>query len=145
MIKLTFETKINASPEKVWDTLWNDDTYRKWTSVFSPGSYAESEWKEGHAVKFLNGEGGGMFSRIEKMIKGEVMAFKHLGVIKDGKELPPDEETEKWSGSMEVYTLKREGDHTLLIAEMDTVEEFREFFDDTFPKALGKLKELAEG
>ena len=45
MKKLQFSIEINAPKEKVWDTLWQDENYRKWTSVFMEGSFAESDWK----------------------------------------------------------------------------------------------------
>jgi uncharacterized protein YndB with AHSA1/START domain len=40
MQKLNFSTRINASKQKVWNTLWDDETYRLWTSAFAEGSYA---------------------------------------------------------------------------------------------------------
>lgn len=52
MEKLNFNILINAAPEKVWKVLWADDTYRKWTSAFSEGSYAETDWKQGAKCYF---------------------------------------------------------------------------------------------
>ena len=43
MKRINFTSHINASPEKVWNALWKDGTYREWTSAFSEGSSAESE------------------------------------------------------------------------------------------------------
>lgn len=37
MKTLNFLIKIKASKEKVWNVLWDDETYRKWTSTFSEG------------------------------------------------------------------------------------------------------------
>lgn len=65
MATLHFETRINASRKKVWDVLWNDDTYPKWTAAFMPGSYAESDWKEGSKILFLDPERNGMLSMIQ--------------------------------------------------------------------------------
>src|SRR6188508_3009161 len=88
MKKANFTVKINAPKEKVWEVLWNDKTYREWTSVFSEGSYAVSDWKEGSKVQFLGPEGGGMFSKIAKLVPNEYMSFEHLGELKDGQEQP---------------------------------------------------------
>jgi hypothetical protein len=44
---LIFVSTINAPKEKVWDALWKDASYRKWTAVFMDGSYAKSDWAEG--------------------------------------------------------------------------------------------------
>ena len=47
MEKLHYDIAINATPEKVWKVLWTDQTYREWTSAFSEGSHAKTDWKEG--------------------------------------------------------------------------------------------------
>jgi hypothetical protein len=144
MNHLKFSTQIRAPREKVWNVLWNDITYRKWTSVFNEGSYAESDWNEGSKVKFLSPTGEGMYSRIDKKVPNEFMSFKHLGLIKEGKEQPQDEETQKWSGAMEDYRLKEINGLTELIVETDVTEDFQEFIEKTFPMALEKVKNLSE-
>lgn len=144
MKKLNHTIQINAPKEKVWETLWNDATYRQWTSVFSEGSHAVSDWKEGSQVLFLGPDGGGMFSRIEKMVPNETMEFKHLGVTKDGQPQPATPETEAWAGAMENYYLSENNGSTELRVEMDIAEDYEDFFKETFPKALEKVKELAE-
>jgi hypothetical protein len=144
MNHLKFSTQIRAPREKVWNVLWNDITYRKWTSVFNEGSYAESDWNEGSKVNFLSPTGDGMYSRIDKKVPNEFMSFKHLGVIKEGKEQPQDEETKKWSGAMEDYRLKEANGLTELIVETDVTEDFQEYMEKTFPMALEKVKDLSE-
>jgi hypothetical protein len=52
MKQLHFSTDINAPRETVWNVLWNDATYRDWTSVFAEGSYAVSDWNEGSKIQF---------------------------------------------------------------------------------------------
>lgn len=42
---LDFKIEINAPKEKVCSVLWDDETYRKWTTVFCEGTYAVSDWK----------------------------------------------------------------------------------------------------
>ena len=37
MPALHFTVNINAPKEKVWETLWDDATYRQWTAAFHPG------------------------------------------------------------------------------------------------------------
>ncbi len=139
MKKIKSSTKINAPKEKVWATLWNDSTYRQWTSVFAAGSYAESDWKEGSKIKFIDGKGDGMFSIIEKKIPNQQMSFKHLGEIKNGVET-----TGEWSGAMENYFLDESNGVTELNMEMDMNEEFEKYFSETFPKAIELIKQLSE-
>jgi hypothetical protein len=144
MEKLHFTIHINASKEKVWDCLWQDKNYRKWTSAFHEGSYAVSDWKEGSQILFLSPEGEGMYSTIDKLVPNEFMAFKHHGMVKEGKEQPLDEQTKQWTGAMETYTLKENNNQTELIVDMDIMEEYKESFEKAFPKALEIVKELAE-
>lgn len=144
MEKLQFSTTINAPKEKVWRILWEDETYRKWTSVFSPSSYATSEWKEGSKILFLDGKGSGMVSRIEVLRPNEYMSFKHLGIVKDGIEDTESEEVKTWAGSHENYTLKDHNGNTQLDVVIDIAGDFKDYMSSTFPKALEQVKILAE-
>jgi hypothetical protein len=144
MQKLQFNVNINASREKVWKVLWDDASYRKWTSAFMEGSYALSSWKEGSRVHFLSPNGDGMFSEISKMTPNEYMEFRHLGEMKNGKEQPPTAETEKWAGAMETYRLREHGDMTELTASVDIIDDHADFFREAFPKALAIVKQLSE-
>jgi hypothetical protein len=139
-----FKITINAPKKKVWDTLWNDSTYPAWTSVFAEGSRAETDWKKGSKVLFLDGKGSGMVSVIEEKIPEEFMSFKHLGEIKDGVEDTNSEKVTQWSGALENYTLKTVNGKTELTVDMDITHEFMDYFLKTWPKALDKVKEIAE-
>lgn len=144
MITLNFSITINALKEKVWKVLWDDITYRQWTSVFTEGSYAVSDWEEGSKILFLSPSGQGMFSTIAKKILNECMWFKHLGTVEDGKEQPEDETSKDWSGATENYTLKEIDEMTELSVAIDVTENEEQYFRDTFPKALEKVKSLSE-
>lgn len=144
MKKLEFEINMNALKEKVWNILWDKDTYNKWTSVFSPDSTTVTDWKEGSKILFLDGKGQGIASVIAKKTENEYMAFKHLGMVKDGVEDMDSEETKKWSGAMETYALKEKEGVTTLSVTMDCTEEFESYMKEVWPRALSLLKELAE-
>lgn len=144
MKTLHFSVTINAPKEKVWSTLWDDATYRKWTSAFGQGSYAVSEWKEGSKIKFMGANGDGIFSTIAKQVPNEFMAFRHMGTLKAGEEQPETEESKSWSGAMEEYKLEEKNGVTQLDVSLDTVEEFAGHFTDAFPKALQLVKSIAE-
>jgi uncharacterized protein YndB with AHSA1/START domain len=142
--KISFSTIINAPTDKVWKVLWDDETYRAWTSAFTEGSHAVSDWNEGSKILFLDGKGSGMYSTIAKKIPGEQMSFRHIGEVKDGIEQPLNEKTEAWSGGLETYNLKESGGATELTVELDVPGDFMDYFTNTFPKALQKVKVLAE-
>ena len=145
LTKLSYSVSINAPRERVWKVLWTDETYRKWTSVFSAGSHAVSDWKKGSRVQFLTEEKDGMYSVIHDLVPNELMVFKHLGMIEKGVEQPSSEQTKAWEGSLESYRLEAEGGATRLTVEVDTVESFITFMNEAFPKALEAVKQLAEG
>ena len=144
MKKVHFGIDIHASREKVWKTLWGKGSYEAWTAGFAEGSTAITDWKEGSKVLFLAGNGEGMVSVIEKKIPGEFMLFRHLGNVKKGVEDVSSESVKEWAGAQESYTLRNSGDHTRLDIEMDVVESHLDFFSQTWPGALQRVKELSE-
>lgn len=143
MNTLQFKIQINAPREVVWNTLWEDTSYREWTSVFMEGSYAQSDWREGDKILFLSPDGSGMVSRITREIPNEEMCFTHEGELKDGKEeLWP--EGSEYYGAQENYYLKGDGHSCELSVELHVAEKELPYFNDVFPKALQKVKDLAE-
>ncbi|HMK27613.1 MAG TPA: SRPBCC domain-containing protein [Chitinophagaceae bacterium] len=145
MEKMKFSISINAPKEKVWQTLWNDASYRKWTSAFMEGSHAVTDnWKEGSKVLFMDPKGNGMVSTVAANKPNEFMSFKHLGEVKNGVEDTSSDKIKGWAGAMENYTLKGTNGKTELLVEMDITEDFKDYFVKTWPKALDLLKESAE-
>ncbi len=141
MQKLNFSIDIKAPKERVWKVLWDEATFGDWTSVFAEGSYAVSDWKEGSKIQFLDPKSNsGMSSIITKKVPNEFMSFKHVAEIQSGEEQPAKE----WSGAMENYTLKENAGVTTLAVEMDAMEEYKEMFEEKFPKALERLRILSE-
>jgi uncharacterized protein YndB with AHSA1/START domain len=144
MEKLHFKTLINAPREKVWSVLLDDATYREWTSVFAPGSHAVTDWQKGSKVLFLDGNGMGMVSRIEENIPNEFISIEHLGEVKDGVEDTTSDKVKQWAGAHENYTLKDQDGKTELLIDCDMDDEYVEMFKEMWPKALDKVKEIAE-
>lgn len=144
MEKLNYSITIKAPKEKVWSVLFDDATYRKWALVFAPGSCAETDWKEGSKALFHDGSGNGMVSRIEASRPHDYLAIKHLGMIKDGVENTDPAANGGWGDAIESYTLSGENGITRLKVELDMAEEYKDYFEETWPKTLDKVKELAE-
>ncbi|MEP7317411.1 MAG: SRPBCC domain-containing protein [Panacibacter sp.] len=147
MEKMNFSVNINAPKEKVWNALWDDVSYRNWTSAFAAGSYAVTDnWEEGTKVLFLDAKGSGMVSKVAVNKPSEFMSFEHIGEVRDGVEDTTSEAVMQWKGATENYTLKPVADGTLLCVEMEAniSESFKEYFEKTWPLALEKLKSLAE-
>jgi uncharacterized protein YndB with AHSA1/START domain len=138
--RLHYTVDIDAPRDRVWAVLWDDKTYRDWTSAFNEGSHAVSDWKEGSKIQFLDPSGSGMASIIEKKVPNERMTFRHIAEIKEGKEYPAPS---SWANAREEYALKDNGRGTTLTVDADAADEFKETFEKAFPKALQRLKELA--
>lgn len=145
MKKQEFNITINASPEKVWNVLIGKDTYPKWTSVFAEGSMVETDWNEGSKAIFGDGKGSGMVAIIEKHIPNQFLSIRHIGEIKDGVEDTESEKVKSWAGAHENYTVKAIEGKTEWLVEVDVNPEWESYFAETWPKALVKVKELAEG
>jgi hypothetical protein len=144
MKKAYFSATISASTEKVWRVLLEDATYRQWTSAFQEGSYAETDWKEGSKARFLTPAGDGMVSRIVTHRPQEFLSIQHLGTVKNGVEDINGDEAKAWGGAMENYTLRETGGISTLTIEMDVSDAYRQYFEETWPKALSILKKIAE-
>jgi uncharacterized protein YndB with AHSA1/START domain len=144
MERQTFDIFIDAPREKVWDILWSKATYPEWTAAFSAGSRAETTWQQGSKVLFMDANNEGMVATIVENRPNEFMSLKHLGTIKDGVEDLDTARTKEWAGAQENYTLKTVHGRTQLTVEMDITQEYKEYFKNTWPKALDKVKELAE-
>ena len=149
MQKLRFSTLIDAPKQKVWHTMLDDATYRDWTQTFNPGSYYKGDWSKGSRILFLGpdpetGEEGGMVARIAENRPYEFVSIEHLGIIEDGKEDTTSEAVRNWTPAFEDYAFKEQDGTTELVVEMDVADEYVEPFQQMWPNALQKLKELAE-
>lgn len=151
MKQLHFAIEIEASKEKVWDTMLEDDTYRKWASTFTPGSYYKGDWKKGSKMLFLgpnlqSGGEGGMVSMVVENRPYEFISLSHIGFMQDGEEDTTSEMAKEWAdSSFENYTLNEIDGGTELLVDLNVTDDLAEEFEKTWPDALQKLKQLSEG
>jgi hypothetical protein len=148
MEKLHFSIEINATRKKVWNTMLDDDTYRIWTEVFMPGSYYVGDWATGSKILFLapnkTGSISGLVSRIRENRKYEFISIEYLGLVENGKEDTSSPAIKDWAEAQENYTFEELNGTTRLSVDLDSEDKFKEMFQDIWPKALQKLKQLAE-
>ncbi len=149
MKKLQASIKINAPKEKVWHTMLDNQTYRQWTEVFHPGSYYKGNWEKDSKMLFLGpnpetGEEGGMIAKVVENKPYEYISLEHVGIINNGVEDTTSDEVAKWTPAFENYTFTEENGVTTVSIEMDVLEEHMEMFNQMWPEALEKLKEIAE-
>jgi hypothetical protein len=142
MKEMQFSIEIKAPKERVWDTLWQDETFRDWASLIDPQTYMVGELKEGNEIQFISAANGyGVTSLVEKLIKGEFLLLRHhADTQEDGKR----EREKQWTGGKESYSLADKDGTTTLTAAFDVPLELEEEFKVSYPKALARVKVLAE-
>lgn len=147
-----FEIEINAPVEKVYTIMLGEKTFPEWTTEFNPtpgsASWVEGSWEKGADIRFIgadeNGNKGGMISRIRENIPNRYVSIEHLGFLQDGKEVTSGPEIDAWAGARENYAFYAIGNRTKVMVDMDSSPEFKSHFEETWPKALKKLKALCE-
>ena len=151
MEKLTFRQEINASVQRVYEaTLGLNDKsfYEYWTAPFNPTSTYEGTWDEGSKIYFVgvdeNGNKGGMVSEVIENIPAKRVAVRHYGFLDGDVEVTSGEQVEKWAGGVEAYNFEVSDGRTIVVVELDTIDDYLEYFKEKYPKALQKLKELCE-
>ena len=142
MKEMQFSVEISATKNRVWDTLWQDDTLREWASIIDPGTYMVGDLKEGNEVQFLSSASGyGVTSFVEKLVAGEFVLFRHLADTQEGGNREREKE---WTGGEESYSLAEKDGTTTLTVAFDVPPELEEEFKVSYPKALERVRELAE-
>jgi uncharacterized protein YndB with AHSA1/START domain len=146
--KLQFETSIEAPVEKVYTTMLDEKSYREWTAEFCPTSFYKGSWEKGAKILFIgvseNGKQGGMVSRIKENIRNSFVSIEHLGVLDGDQEITEGAAVEGWAGALENYSFREDAGKTIVSVDMDANQEFKAYFEQTWPKALQKLKEICE-
>ena len=151
MEKLQFKVNINAPATKVYDVMLgisNKSTYEQWTFLFNPTSTYEGSWDKGSKILFIgvdeNGDKGGMVSRIAENIPNRFVSIQHYGLLNANEEITEGPDVEKWANGFENYSLVENNGATTVTVDLDTTEDFIDYMNESYPKALDKLKELCE-
>lgn len=142
MKEMQFSIEIRATKKQVWDTLWQDETFRQWAGIIDPGTRMVGELKEGNEVQFISANGYGVTSLVAKLMPGEFLLLKHRA---DTQENGKRERKNEWTGGEEAYSLTEKDGTVTLIAAFDVPPELEEYFLVNYSKALEKIKVLAEG
>lgn len=146
--KLHFEITINAPVEKVYNLMLDKNSYKQWTSEFDPSSFYKGTWEKGSKILFIgigkDGKQQGMVSRIRENKPAEFVSIEHIGLLDGDTEITSGPTVEGWAGFLENYTFRKEGNQTRLEIDMDANNQFKSYFEQTWPKALQKLKTICE-
>lgn len=148
IVPLHFEINIDAPVANVYKAMLDKKHYEEWTAIFNPTSRFEGSWEKGAKMLFLgtdeNGNSGGMVGRINENIPNQFVSIEYTGILQGDQEITSGPEVEGWVGTCENYTYLTVNGKTLLAVDLDTNQEFLSYFNDTYPKALDKLKSICE-
>lgn len=151
MERIQFTVEIKASAQKVYDAmlgLTNKETYNQWVSAFNPTSTYEGSWDKGSKIYFVGtdeqGKKAGMISEIMEHQPAKFVSIRHYGFLQNGEEITTGEQVEKWSGGFENYSYNEADGITTVTVDLDTVDEYLDYFNNAYPKALIQLKNYVE-
>lgn len=151
MKKLQFSKDINAPALQVYRAMLGLDdkrTYEQWTAAFNPTSTFEGSWEKGSKIHFTgvdeHGKKGGMVSEVVEHKPAELVSVRHYGFLDGEQEITTGEQVEQWAGGLETYHYEERSGVTTVTVELDTVDAYLDYFNDTYPKALDKLKTAVE-
>jgi uncharacterized protein YndB with AHSA1/START domain len=145
MKKIEFKIDIDASAQKVWNTMLDPVTYKEWVSVSWPGSTYEGKWEQGESLRFLSTSGEGTKIVLVEYRPYEYVFAKHVAVINaDGSEDTTSDIAKGWIGTTESYTFTEKNGKTELKVELNTSPEWASMFEEGWPNALQELKRISE-
>jgi uncharacterized protein YndB with AHSA1/START domain len=144
--ELHYTITIDAPRQKVWQTMIGPESYKEWVNVSWPGSRYIGEWKKDASIRFVGGESqGGTLATLVEFQPHAVIQARHVAVLNaDGSEDRDSEMAKGWIGTTERYTFTDEHGKTRLDVHIVTPAAWESMFNDGWPAALAKLKELCE-
>ena len=141
---LTFSVAIAAPRPVVWETMLEPEGYKAWTAAFYPGSHYKGSWEKGSSIRFLAPNGDGMISEIADNKRHEFISIRHLGEVSGGVDDTTSEKVRAWAPAYENYTFVDANGGTEVSVSVETVPDYVEYMNTTYPKALQTLKDLCE-
>lgn len=142
MKQMQFSIDIHATKEKVWNTLWQNETFRQWASIIDPETYMVGDLKVGNEIQFISSSSGyGVTSLVKELSPNEFVLLRHnADTQNEGKQ----EREKQWTGGQESYSLVEKNGITTLTVTFDIPLELEKEFKVSYPKALERVKVLAE-
>jgi hypothetical protein len=145
MKKIAYQISIAAPKQKVWDTMLQPDTYQEWTGAGWPGSFYKGTWTQGETIDFISVDGSGTRALVEELIYGNAIHSQHVAILLAGGEPDTGSDLAKsWVGTTESYGFTESDGVTSLTVDIQAEPQWEKMFNDGFPKALNKLKEICE-
>ena len=143
-ITIKKEIDINAPKDKVWKVLLEDATFRVWGAEFSPGTFAISDWQVGSKVTFQDASNSGLVGKIVEHVPNEVITMQYYAELQDNREVYDTPDAEAIKGGIETYHVSEKDGVTHLTIAADMSMRMAELMEDSWDRAILKIKELSE-
>lgn len=137
--KIEQQIRIDATAERVWQVLWDSAHYKTWAAAFMEGSTYSGELQQDGLIRFHDGNGNGMESRVASITENREITFEHLHEIADGKA------GQSFGNMREQYLLDEKEGVTTLAVSSEMPEQYFDEMDAAMKEALKIIKKLAEG
>lgn len=85
-----------------------------------------------------------MVAEIAENIPNQFISIHHLGILDGITEITEGPMVEGWGDALENYNFSERNGTTTLTVEASTNEEYKDYFNDAWPKALALLKKMCE-
>ena len=144
MKDLQFSTDIAAPVARVWDCMFDPIAYRDWTRAFAEGSYFEGRWTEGSRLRFLDPQGFGMEAIVDESVPHQHLSLRLVGEIKDGRPVADSPLGSEPAHERYVFNPTADGGTHLVVHLQSWDDGFTGFLNDSWPRALQRLKALSE-
>lgn len=136
---------VKAPREKVWDVLMNEKFTKQWYAAFSESTHAQTDWRVGSKVVFVDNNKSGVFGKIIVNKPSEEVAIEYEGIVANGKEDYDSEIARAFKGAIERYKLAGTNGSTHVDIEVDMGEPYYDSMSAAWDKALQHIRKLAEG
>ncbi|SCY34648.1 SRPBCC family protein [Flavobacterium caeni] len=135
--------QINAPKEKVWNVLLEDAHNRIWMTEFMEGAHAQTDWIQGHKVRFLDNDNNGIVGTIKSKQPYDKIEMVYEGEVRNGVDDFESEMGQAMNGSRENYYLSENNGVTTLKVEVDMGEDWYDTMSEAWDRALVKIDDLS--
>ncbi|HEX8461637.1 MAG TPA: SRPBCC domain-containing protein [Segetibacter sp.] len=137
-------TEINASTQKVWHVLLDEEFTTKWYTAFGEDVHAETDWQLNSKATFTDGNGSGIVGKIVANEPCKIISIEYYGCIEKGKEDLVSENAIAMQGGRETYILSEKQGITNVAIEVDMPPQMCDMMSAAWDNALQKIKLLSE-
>jgi uncharacterized protein YndB with AHSA1/START domain len=135
---------IRASREVVWKVLTEDQYVRQWYAAFSESARAETDWKIGSNVLFIDDTQTGLIGKVVENKINELLSVEYTGMVLNGKADYEHNDSVAVKGGYETYALLQKGGTTELTISGNMSDGLYNAMASLWDDALLKLKSVAE-